>query len=110
MLVVDRPDQDWGLFSIQGKGTFMARQRTGGMTTIGVLSIILGSLGVLLALLVSLVGGLLAGAGSDMAGTGFVEGEQFGTTVAMGGSIILLIGIATLGINLMLLFRGVGVL
>ena len=80
------------------------------MTTIGVLSIILGSLGVLLALLVSLVGGLLAGAGSEMAGTGFVEGEQFGTTVAMGGSIILLIGIATLGINLMLLISGVGVL
>ena len=78
------------------------------MTTIGVLSIILGSLGVLVALLISLVGGFLAGAGSEMAG--IAESEGVGSTVAMGGSIILLIGIATLAINLMLLVSGVGVL
>jgi hypothetical protein len=81
----------------------MDKQRTGGMTTIGVLNIVFGALGSLVFLLMILGAGFMAAAGSAMGG-------EEGAAVATGGGLLMLIGIAAFAVNLMLFISGIGVL
>ena len=81
----------------------MGKQRTGGMTTIGILNIIFGALFSLVFLLMILGAGFMAAAGSAMGG-------EEGAAVAAGGGFLMLIGIAAFAINLMLFISGIGVL
>ncbi|MHC4965945.1 MAG: hypothetical protein ACYTGE_13635, partial [Planctomycetota bacterium] len=81
----------------------MGKQRTGGMTTIGILNIVFGALFSLVFLLMILGAGFMAAAGSAMGG-------EEGAAVAAGGGFLMLIGIAAFAINLMLFISGIGVL
>ncbi len=81
----------------------MGKHRTGGMTTIGILNIIFGTLFSLVFLLMILGAGFMAAAGSAMGG-------EDGAAVAAGGGFLMLVGIAAFAINLMLFISGIGVL
>ncbi|MHC4415704.1 MAG: hypothetical protein ACYS0G_10500 [Planctomycetota bacterium] len=76
------------------------------MTTIGVLNIIFGSVGSLIALLVFVAGGIFAAGGVAAGSEGVADAEALGAV----GGIVMLIGIATLAINLLLFISGIGVL
>lgn len=78
----------------------MANQRTGGMTTIGILNIVFGALFSLFGLLTIVGGGLLAAGGAGM------EEPDF----AAAGGIVMLLGVGALAINVLLLVSGIGVL
>jgi len=81
----------------------MSNQRTGGMTAIGILNIVFGSVRGLLALFTILGGGLVAALGS-------AAGEEAGTSVAAQGGAIAVIGLVALVCSIMLLIAGIGVL
>ena len=88
----------------------MNKQRTGGMTAIGVLNIIFGSLGTLLSLLVVAGGGLLAAGGAAMEAELGADAEGMGGMAATGGAIIVAIGLAGAVTWAMLFIGGIGVL
>lgn len=89
----------------------MNHQRTGGMTAIGILNIVFGSIGSLAALLALLFGGLLAAGGAvldaESAGTG---GEGVGGMVAAGGMLVMVVGLVGLVCWGLLVVAGIGVL
>src|SRR5262245_55834159 len=86
----------------------MNMQRTGGMTTIGILNIVLGAIGSLLSLLAMLGGGLLAAAGAAAEADG--SGQGAGTMVAAGGGMIMVFSFIGLAACFTLIMGGVGVL
>lgn len=88
----------------------MDSQRTGGMTAIGVLNIIFGSLGTLLCLLMVVGGGLLAAGGAAMEAELGAEAEGLGATAATGGAIVVLIGLAGAVAWILMFVGGIGVL
>ncbi len=88
----------------------MNKQRSGGMTAIGILNIIFGSLGSLGSLVMILGGGLLAAGGSAMEAQMGPDAEGFGEFAATGGAIFMAIGVAGLLTWVALLVSGVGVL
>ncbi|MHC5023791.1 MAG: hypothetical protein ACYTGG_07755 [Planctomycetota bacterium] len=71
----------------------MNNQRTGGMTAIGILNIIFGSLGTLGSLMLVLGGGLLAVGGAAMEAEMGAEAEGMGAAAAAGGGMIMIIGL-----------------
>jgi hypothetical protein len=73
------------------------------MTAIGILNIVFGALGTLIFSLMVLGAGFLTAAGASS------TTEEAGM-LAMGGGILMLIGVVGLAINLMLLASGIGVL
>jgi hypothetical protein len=81
----------------------MEAQRTGTMTTIGILNLVFGALFSLVFLLMILGAGFMAAAGTAMGG-------EKGAEVAAGGGFLMLIGIAAFAVNLMLFISGIGVL
>jgi hypothetical protein len=81
----------------------MGKQRTAGMTTIGVLNITFGAYFSLVFLLKILAAGFMATAGNAIGG-------EDGAAVAAGAGFLLLAGIAACAINLMLFISGIGVL
>ena len=81
----------------------MGKQRTGGMTTIGVLNITFGAFFSLVFLLKILAAGFMATAGNAIGG-------EDGAAVAAGAGFLMLAGIAACAINLMLFISGIGVL
>ncbi len=87
----------------------MANQRTGGMTAVGILNLILGALGTLIALMVVVVGGLFAAGGAAL-GSETAGAEAAAEMAFAGGGFLMLIGIAILAVNLMLLISGIGIL
>ena len=89
----------------------MATARTGGMTAIGVLNIVFGTIGTLLMVVVVLLGGLLAAGGAAMeAEAAAADAEGMGTMVAAGGGIIAVMGIIGLLASAALAVSGIGVL
>ena len=84
--------------------------RTGGMTAIGVLNIVFGSIGTLMSLLVVLGGGLLAAGGAAMEAEMAGETEGMGTAVAAGGGLIAVMGIVGVVACATMIVSGVGVL
>jgi hypothetical protein len=89
----------------------MFTQRTGGMTAVGILNIVFGSLGSLVALLAIVGGGLVAAVGAageaESAGT---DAEGIGAAVATGGMLVMVIGLVYLLCMSLLIFDGIGVL
>jgi hypothetical protein len=83
----------------------MNTQRNGGMTTIGVLNIVLGAIGSLMALLVVVGGGFLAAAGAADS-----SGSELGSAAAAGGGMLMILGLVGLLCWAMLAFSGIGVL
>ncbi len=81
----------------------MGKQRTGGMTTIGVLNIIFGTLGCLVFLLMILGAGFMTAAGA-------AAGGEEGSFIAVTGGIFMLLAIAGFAGNLMLFISGIGIL
>ncbi len=81
----------------------MAMQRTGGMTTIGILNIIMGAFFGLLCLLMVIGGGVLLSTGGAIGGTD-------GLMAAAGGRFVMLVGIVGTVIWTMMLISGIGVL
>ncbi len=77
--------------------------RTGSMTAIGILNIVFGALGTLIFSLMVLGAGFLTAAGATST-------TEEGGMLAMGGGILMLIGVGGLAINVMLLASGIGVL
>ncbi len=88
----------------------MARQRTGGMTAIGIMNIVFGAIGTLVCLLVAVAGGVLAAAGGAMEAEMGGEAEGLGTMAATGGAIIAGIGLLTGLAWLFLFVGGIGIL
>ena len=86
----------------------MNMQRTGGMTAIGILNIVLGAIGSLLSLLVVLGGGLLAAGGAAASSSGDTSGA--GGAMAAGGGLIAIMGLVGLACWGMMCFSGIGVL
>jgi hypothetical protein len=80
----------------------MTPNRTGGMTAIGILNIVFGSLGSLFSLLVLLGGGIIAASGTAAGSSG--------TTAAAGGGLIMLVGLVFLACWATLVFAGIGVM
>ncbi len=87
----------------------MATQRTGGMTAIGVVNIVLGVIGCLFSLLVLVGGGVLAAGGGDFASHAGGN-ESFGTMAQGAGMMVVLIGLVGLVTWLLTMISGVGVL
>jgi hypothetical protein len=102
---MSRPDPSdvAGESCLDQKGIVMGKQRTGGMTTVGILNIIFGALFSLVFLLMILGAGFMAAAGTAMGG-------EDGAAVAAGGGFLMILGIAAFAINLMLFISGIGVL
>jgi hypothetical protein len=75
----------------------MDLQRTNGMKTIGVINIIVGAMFCLIGLLMAIVGG------------GFMPTSE-ASAAGTSGVFVMLIGVATLAINVLLLTGGVGLL
>ena len=71
----------------------MASQRTGGMTAVGILNLILGALGTFIALMVVVVGGLFAAGGAAL-GSETAGAEAAAEMAFAGGGFLMLIGIA----------------
>ena len=88
----------------------MATQRTGGMTAIGVVNIVLGVIGCLFSLLILVGGGVLAAAGGDIAAPAG-SNESAGMMMAQGvGLLFVLIGLVSLVTWLLTMISGIGVL
>jgi hypothetical protein len=89
----------------------MQTQRTGGMTAIGILNIIFGSLGSIMSLLVIVGGGIFAAlGGAGMAADNQGGGDSGAGAVAAVGAIVLVIGVLMLLCNVLLMVAGIGVL
>ena len=81
----------------------MGEQRTGGVTTIGILNIVFGALFSLVFLLMILGAGFMAAAATAIGG-------EDGAAVGARGGFLMLVGIAAFAVNLMLFVSGIGVL
>lgn len=88
----------------------MPTPRTTGMTVIGILNIVFGSLGSLMMVFVVLLGGLFAAGGAQLAGDGTAEGQGVGAMAAAGGGLVMLIGLIGLACWMLLLVSGIGIL
>ncbi len=87
----------------------MATQRTGGMTAIGVVNIVLGVIGCLFSLLLLVGGGVLAAGGGDFAAQAG-GGENFGMMAQGAGLTVMVIGLVGLVTYLLTMISGIGVL
>lgn len=86
----------------------MATQRTGGMTAIGVVNIVLGVIGCLFSVLVLVGGGVLAAGGGDFAARS--GDESFGMMAQGAGMMVMVIGFVGLVTWLLTMISGIGVL
>lgn len=88
----------------------MTHQRTGGMTAIGILNIVFGSIGALVMLLFVLGGSLLAAGGAAMEAEMGAEANGMGAATAAGGGLIMVIGVVGLICWTAMIISGIGVL
>jgi len=88
----------------------MGKQRTGGMTAIGIMNIVFGSIGTLLCLLVAVGGGVIAAASGTMEAELGPESAGAGEMAATGGAIIAAIGILGALSWALLFVGGIGIL
>ncbi len=87
----------------------MATQRTGGMTAVGVVNIVLGVIGCLFSLLLLVGGGVLAASGGDFAAQAGSD-ESFGMVAQGAGMVVVLLGLVLLVTWLLTMISGIGVL
>ncbi len=87
----------------------MATQRTGGMTAIGVVNIVLGGIGCLISLLILVGGGVLAAGGGEFAAQAGGD-ESFGMMAQGAGLLVVVIGLVFLVTYLLTMISGIGVL
>ncbi len=87
----------------------MATQRTGGMTAVGVVNIVLGVIGCLFSLLLRVGGGVLAASGGDF-GAQAGGDESFGMVAQGAGMVVVLLGLVGLVTYLLTMISGIGVL
>ena len=99
-----------GEIQLLPKGHVMSASRTGGLTTIAIFNIVIGSLGTLAALLVVVGGGLLAIGGAAMESELGADADGMGAAAAVGGGIILVLGLVGVVAWSMLAVSGIGVL
>ncbi len=88
----------------------MGHKRTGGMTAIGVLNIVFGSLGALFALLIVLGGGIVAALGAGAEAEFGADAQGAAAASATLGGIVILVGLVALIANAVLAISGIGVL
>ena len=88
----------------------MGNKRTGGMTAVGVLNIVFGSLGALFAILIVLGGGMVAAMGSGMESAIAAEVEGAAAGAAGMGGRMAIVGMIGFVACAALVFSGIGVL
>jgi hypothetical protein len=85
-------------------------RRSGGITAIGILNIVFGSLGAIVSLLIVIGGGLFAGAGAMVEADAGAEAEGFGAAAGVAGGLIMIVGLIGLVSAAALGVSGIGVL
>ena len=88
----------------------MGNKRTGGMTAIGILNIVFGSIGALVAIIIVLGGGMIAAIGAGVEAEFGTEAQGAGAAGAGMGGIMALVGIIGLVACGVMVFSGIGVL
>lgn len=88
----------------------MSNQRSGGMTTVGVLNIVFGAIGALFSFLLIVGAGFLAAGSAAMVAEGGAEFQGVAEAGAAFGGIVMLVAFIALIANVVLVTSGIGVL
>jgi hypothetical protein len=97
-------------FAATFRGTIMESTRSGGMTAVGIVNIVLGSLGAVVSTLIIIVGGALAIGGGQMESQLGAEAQGIGDMARAGGGMFAVAGFFGLVTSTVLGISGIAVL